>query len=198
MPPDLPLRAIQRHVDAVLLKRSPLLDALYERDGRPSIPAEPRLKARVLTALDSVRRKRLFGEQLGYNLLWPRFLDREWREGSFDHSVFAKNCPRMLSADVARRCLAEDYELSRQQDWTSDEPFTADGSPIESLASLKRFVCKDGADARKVASAHASLDDNGSSERRSSEKHHFFNSLLAGPGADREVGGTSDPEVRAR
>ncbi len=90
VPADHPLRRIKRHVDAVLQKLSPLFDDLYQAGGRPSIPPEQLLKARVLTALYSVRSERLFCEQLGYNLLWLWFLDREFSEGSFDHSVFAK------------------------------------------------------------------------------------------------------------
>ena len=56
----------------------------------------------MLTALYTVRSERLFCEQLGYNLLWLWFLDREFHEGSFERSVFAKNYERVLSADVAR------------------------------------------------------------------------------------------------
>ena len=111
---------------ACFQRLSPLFDELYEELGRPSIPPEQLLKARVLTALYTVRSERLFCEQLGYNLLWLWFLDREFSEGSFDHSVFAKNCARVLSAD---------------------------GTLIEAWASLKRFVRKDGADAAKVQSA---------------------------------------------
>ncbi len=103
----------------------------------------------MLTALYSVRSERLFCEQLGYNLLWLWFLDREFSEGSFDHSIFAKNYERVLSADVAKLFFAEVYDLSRQEGWTSDEHFTADGTLIESWASLKSFVRKDGADATK-------------------------------------------------
>lgn len=153
VPADHPLRPIKRHVDAVLQKLSPLFDELYEEDGRPSIPPEQLLKARILTALYSVRSERLFCEQLGYNLLWLWFLDREFSEGSFDHSVFAKNYERVLSADVAKLFFAEVYDLSRQEGWTSDDHFTADGTLIESWASLKSFVRKDGADAKKVQSA---------------------------------------------
>lgn len=153
VPDDHPLRSIKRHVDAVLKKLSPLFDDLYQADGRPSIPPEQLLKARVLTALYSVRSERLFCEQLGYNLLWLWFLDRELSEGSFDHSVFAKNYQRVLSADVAKLFFAEVYDLSRQEGWTSDEHFTADGTLIESWASLKSFVRKDGADAAKVQAA---------------------------------------------
>ena len=153
VPADHPLRPIKRHVDAVLQKLSPLFDELYAADGAPSIPPEQLLKARVLTALYTVRSERLFCEQLGYNLLWLWFLDREFSAGSFDHSVFAKNYERVLSADVAKLFFAEVYDLSRQAGWTSDEHFTADGTLIESWASLKSFVRKDGADAKKVRAA---------------------------------------------
>lgn len=153
VPAEHPLRAIKARVDTVLQKLSPLFDALYAAEGAPSIPPEQLLKARVLTALYSVRSERLFCEQLAYNLLWLWFLDREYSAGSFDHSIFAKNYERVLSADVAKLFFAEVYDLSRQEGWTSDEHFTADGTLIESWASLKSFVRKDGADAAKVAAA---------------------------------------------
>ena len=153
VPADHPLRAIKRRVDAVLGKLSPLFDELYADEGRASIPPEQLLKARVLTALYSVRSERLFCEQLSYNLLWLWFLDREFNEGSFDHSIFAKNHERVLSADVAKLFFAEVYDLSRQEGWTSDEHFTADGTLIESWASMKSFVRRDGTDAKKVQAA---------------------------------------------
>jgi len=153
VPADHPLRAIKRRVDAVLQKLSPLFDALYGDTGRPSIPPEQLLKARVLTALYSVRSERLFCEQLAYNLLWLWFLDREFNEGSFDHSLFAKNYERVLSAEVAQLFFAEVYQLSREEGWTSDTHFTADGTLIESWASLKSFVRKDGDDEKKINSA---------------------------------------------
>ena len=49
----------------------------------------------------------------------------------------------------------EVYELSRQEGWTSDEHFTADGTLIEAWVSLKSFVRKDGTEAQKVQSAKA-------------------------------------------
>lgn len=175
VPANHPLRAIKRRVDSVLQKLSPLFDELYADLGRNSIPPEQLLKARVLTALYSVRSERLFCEQLRYNLLWLWFLDREFAEGGFDHSIFAKNYERVLSADVARLFFAEVYDLSRQEGWTSDEHFTADGTLIESWASLKSFVRKDGADAGKIAAAKA--DDPGNptidfrGEKRRNDTH---------------------------
>ena len=175
VPTEHPLRPIKRRVDAVLQKLSPLFDQLYAQEGRPSIPPEQLLKARVLTALYSVRSERLFCEQLGYNLLWLWFLDREFNEGSFDHSIFAKNYQRVLSAEVAKLFFAEVYDLSRQEGWTSDEHFTADGTLIESWASLKSFVHKDGTDRKKVESAKD--DDPGNptisfqGQKRSNQTH---------------------------
>src|ERR1017187_10233633 len=176
VPADHPLRAIKSRVDAVLKKLSPLFDALYAEDGRSSIPPEQLLKARVLTALYSVRSERLFCEQLGYNLLWLWFLDREFAEGSFDHSIFAKNYDRVLSADVAKLFFLEVYDLSRQEGWTSNEHFTADGTLIESWASLKSFVRKDGADDQKVQSAKDEDPGNPTisfrGEKRCNDTHH--------------------------
>ena len=86
---------------------------------------------RSLTALYTVRSERLFCEQLGDNLLWLWFLNREFGEGSFDHSVFAKNYERVLSAEVAKLFFLEVYDLSRAAGWTSDEHFTADGTLLE-------------------------------------------------------------------
>ena len=175
VPAEHPLRGIKDRVDTVLRKLSPLFDLLYAGEGRPSIPPEQLLKARVLTALYSVRSERLFCEQLGYNLLWLWFLDRELSEGSFDHSIFAKNYERVLSAEVAKLFFAEVYDLSRQEGWTSDEHFTADGTLIESWAGLKSFVRKDGGDEKKVAAAKD--DDHGNpsvdfrGEKRRNDTH---------------------------
>ena len=102
VPAGHPLRAIKPRVDAVLKKLSPGLDELYAEAGRVRLPPGQRRKARVRTAPSSVRRERLFCEQLGDNLRWLWFLTREFHAGSFDPSVFAKNYERVLSAEEAK------------------------------------------------------------------------------------------------
>jgi transposase len=175
VPVDHPLRGIKARVDKVLARLSPVFDALYALEGRPSIPPEQLLKSRILMALYSVRSERLFCEQLAYNLLWLWFLDRELDEGSFDPTVFTHNYERVLSADAAKLFFVEVYELSRQEGWTSDQHFTADGTLVEAWASLKSFVRKDGTDAAKVQSAKD--DDPGNptvnfhGEKRSNATH---------------------------
>ena len=153
VPADHPLRGIKVRVDQVLGKLSGLFDEMYAEGGRPSIPPEQLLKSRILMALYSVRSERLFCEQLAYNLLWLWFLDRDLDEGSFDPTVFSHNYERVLSAHAARLFFAEVYDLSRQEGWTSDQHFTADGTLVEAWASMKSFVRKDGRDQEKVESA---------------------------------------------
>jgi transposase len=175
IPQHHPLRAIKRFADEALRRLRPALDALYAEMGRPSIPPEHLLKARILTALYSVRSERLFCEQLAYNFLWMWFLDRDLDAPTWNHSVFAKNQERLLSSEVARAFFEQVYQLSREQGWASDAHFSADGTLIESWASLKSFARKDGADAAKTAAAKK--DDPGNptidfkGERRSNDTH---------------------------
>jgi transposase len=175
VPADHPLRGIKARADLVLKKLSPLFDDLYAQEGRPSIPPEQLLKSRVLMALFSVRSERSFCEQLGYNLLWLWFLDRELDEGSFDPTVFTHNYKRVLSAEAAKLFFVEIYDLSREEGWTSSEHFTADGTLIEAWASMKSFVRKDGQDQEKTDAAKDEDPGNPSvnfrGEKRTNQTH---------------------------
>jgi transposase len=68
VPKDHPIRTIKKYIDAVLSRMNEPLAAIYAQEGRPSIPPERLLKAKVLIALFSVRSENLFVEQLHYNL----------------------------------------------------------------------------------------------------------------------------------
>jgi hypothetical protein len=81
------------------------------------------------------------------------FLDREVEEGSWNHSVFAKNSERVLSREVAVLFFRAVYDQSREAGWASDDHFSADGTLIEAWASMKSFVRKIGGDAAKVDKA---------------------------------------------
>lgn len=144
VPAEHPLREIKRRVDQVLKEMNPLFNRMYAEEGRPSIPPERLLKAKLLIALYSVRSETLFCEQLGYNLLFRWFLDMDLMEPTFVQSAFSKNQERLLKHLVAQKFFHAVYELSRQENWASDEHFTVDGSLIEAAASLKSFVPKDG------------------------------------------------------
>jgi transposase len=60
IPLDHPLRTIKNIADGALAELSPVFDAMYVEDGRPSIPPERLLKASLLMSLYSVRSERAF------------------------------------------------------------------------------------------------------------------------------------------
>ncbi len=68
IPADHPLCAIKRMANTALIELSPLFDAMYALDGRPSIPPERLLKASLRIARSSERRERAFCEELDYHL----------------------------------------------------------------------------------------------------------------------------------
>src|SRR5262245_66538674 len=100
VPQDHPLREIKRRVDEVLRQMNPLFNRMYADEGRPSIPPERLLKAKLLIALYSVRSETLFCEQLGYNLLFRWFLDMDLMQPTFVQSVLCKIQQRLLGYEV--------------------------------------------------------------------------------------------------
>ena len=73
--PKHPIREVKRQCDAALRAMSGHFDEIYATQGRPSIPPERLLKAKVLMALYSIRSDRMFCERLNYDLLFQWFLD---------------------------------------------------------------------------------------------------------------------------
>jgi transposase len=164
-----PLREIKRRVDEVLRQMNPLFERMYADEGRPSIPPERLLKAKLLIALYSVRSETLFCEQLGYNLLFRWFLDMDLTEATFVQSVLSKNQERLLKHQVGQKFFRAVYELSRRENWASDEHFTVDGTLIEAAASLKSFVPKEGADKRDDDPGNPTVDFHG--QKRGNATH---------------------------
>jgi transposase len=169
VPQDHPLREIKRRVDEVLRQMSPLFHRMYADEGRPSIPPERLLKAKLLIALYSVRSETLFCEQLGYNLLFRWFLDMDLTEAAFVQSVFSKNQERLLEHQVGQKFFRAVYELSRRENWASDEHFTVDGTLIEAAASLKSFVPKEAPDKQEDDPGNPTVDFHG--QKRSNATH---------------------------
>jgi transposase len=170
VPAKHPLRVIKAMADEALKELTPVLDAMYSVEGRPSIPPERLLKASLLMAFYTVRSERLFCEQLDYNLLFRWFLDMNMTEESFDHSSFSRNRERLLKHDLAGQFFAEVVEQARRARLMSDDHFTVDGTLIEAWASLKSFR-------RKGKTDETPPDDPGNpsvnfrGEKRSNETH---------------------------
>lgn len=165
-----PLRAIKKMADEALAKLSPVFDAMYAEDGRPSIPPERLLKSMLLMALYTVRSERQFCEQLDYNLLFRWFLDMDMVEESFVPTVFTKNRERLIAHDVAGEFLRAIVAQARGARLMSSEHFTVDGTLIESWASLKSFK-KRTDDKKRPPDDPGNPTVNFRGEKRSNETH---------------------------
>ena len=142
VPREHPLRRIKPLVDTVLKNLSPLFDEMYAEWGRPSIPPERLLKAKLLQALYTIRSENLLVESLHYNLLFRWFLDLNMTDPIWDNSTFSKNQQRLLQHRTAELFFSSVVELACSHGWVSDEHFTVDGTLIEAWASLKSFQPK--------------------------------------------------------
>lgn len=144
VPKDHPLRGIKVLTDAALQDLSPLFDEMYASEGRPSIPPERLLKAKVLQALYTVRSETPLIEALEYNLLFRWFLDLNLMDEVWDHSTFSKNQERILAHNAAELFFARVVAMAREHGWISEAHFTVDGTLIDAWASLKSFQPKQG------------------------------------------------------
>lgn len=144
VPKDHPLRRVKGLVDAVLRDLSPLFEEMYAQVGRPSIPPERLLKAKMLQALYTIRSENLLIEALEYNLLFRWFLDLNLLDPIWDNSTFTKNQERLLRHQTAELFFARIVGLAREHGWVSDEHFTVDGTLIDAWASLKSFQPRNG------------------------------------------------------
>lgn len=143
VPSDHPLRPIRDMVNQALAELSGEFQAMYSRQGRPSIPPEKLLRALLLQVLYTIRSARLLMEQLDYNLLFRWFVGLSMDDKVWDHSVFSKNQERFLDSDLAAAFFTRILEQAAAAKLLSDEHFTVDGTLIEAWASVKSFRPKD-------------------------------------------------------
>jgi transposase len=169
IPADHPLRRIKLQADAVLGAMSSSFDAIYAKEGRPSVAPERLLKASLLIALYSVRSDRLFCEMLDYNMLFRWFLDMDLEQPSFDHSTFSKNRARLIEHEIAKEFFGGVIRQAREQRLLSDEHFTVDGTLIEAWASLKSLKRKDGTPPKSGSDGTGMVDFKG--EKRGNKTH---------------------------
>jgi transposase len=143
IPVEHPIRRIKGMLDEVLRELDRRFEAMYAADGRPSIPPERLLLAKVLMALYTIRSERQFCERLQYDLLFRWFLDLNPDETVFDHSSFSQNQGRLLQHEVAELFFLKVVALAQANGWVSDDHFSVDATLIEAWASLKSFKPKE-------------------------------------------------------
>ena len=157
-----PLRLMRKFTDRILAELSPRFEAIYAKQGRPSIPPEQLLRALLLQVLYSIRSERLLMEQLDYNLLFRWFVGLELDDKVWVPTVFTKNRDRLLEGEIAEAFLQGVVREARRRRLLSDEHFTVDGTLLEAWASQKSFQPKDGP---------PSSGGNFRGEKRSNETH---------------------------
>jgi transposase len=89
--PDHPIRRIKALVDEVLRGMDEHFEEMYVEGGRPSMPPERLLKAKVLQALFTVRSDRQLCARLQTDLMFRWFIDLPLDQGVFDASTFSQN-----------------------------------------------------------------------------------------------------------
>jgi transposase len=139
VPQDHPLRPIRKMVNQALRELWHDFEAMYAKEGRPSIPPEKLLHALLLQVLYTIRSERLLMNQLDYNLLLRWFVGLSMDDKVWDHSVFSKNRERFLRSDLAAALFGRIKAQTATSELLSDEHFTVDGTFIEARASLKSF-----------------------------------------------------------
>lgn len=139
IPADHPLRALKALIEPVLAELSPRFEAIYEADGRPSIPPEQLLRALLLQVLYTIRSERQLIEELKYNLLYRWFVGLGLDAPVWHATTFTKNRDRLLAGDIAEGVLTGVLQLAERGELLSHEHFSVDGTLVEAWASQKSF-----------------------------------------------------------
>ena len=169
---DHPLRPIKRMVDEELATMSGLFEQAYTRDnGRPSVPPERLLKALLLQCLYSIRSETQLIERIDTDLLFRWFLDMDPAQDAFDQTTFTHNRPRLEQHGIIAAFFDGVVRRAMKAGLTSDEHFTVDGTLIESHASIKSFVRKDGSDGDGNGFKPRNAEVNFHGQRRSNATH---------------------------
>lgn len=155
--------------DAALRELRPALDALYPRQGRPSVPPEQLLRALLLQVLYSIRSERMLIEQLEYNLLFRWFVGLAMDAEVWVPTTFTKNRVCLLDGEIAARFFDAVTRQAETAGLLSDEHFTVDGSLLQAWASHKSV--KPIGEDPPASGGGRNVDGNFRGQRRRNETH---------------------------
>ena len=157
VPAKHPLRLIRRIVNGALAGLDADFDALYTKEGRPSIAPERLIRASLLQMLFSIRSERQLMEQMDYNLLFRWFVGLGIDDPVWVPTVFTKNRDRLLTTDMSRKVMASILAHPEVKPLLSDKHFSVDGTLVKAWASMKSFQPK--ADEAGPTHTPAALDE---------------------------------------
>jgi len=169
VPSGHPLRQIREIVNEALSVLNKSLEALYAREGRPSIAPERLLRASLLQLFYSIRSERQLMERLDFDLLFRWFVGLGVDDPVWDATVFSKNRDRLLNSEIGHQFLSALLALPRVKQLLSREHFTVDGTLLKAWASMKSFRPKDGGGNPPAVGRNGERDFRG--ETRSNQTH---------------------------
>lgn len=143
IPPEHPLRAIQVVANRVLRRMEPQFQKLYSTTGRPSVPPEQVLRAKLLLTLYGFRSERRLMEELRYNFALRWFVGLTMGQQPWDVTVFTKNRVRFVESDLAQQWLQAVVMEAHDASLIDPEHFSVDGTLIQAWASEKSYQPKD-------------------------------------------------------
>lgn len=136
------LRPLRVLVDGILKGMDHQLEAVYSKEGRPSIPPERLLRASLLQVLFTIRSERQLVEHIEYNLLYRWFVGLGIDDPVWDHSTFTQNRDRLLDNEMSGHFFAGVKQLAEWVELSGDEHFSIDGTLLDAWASHKSFMRK--------------------------------------------------------
>lgn len=104
-----PLRQVTRIVDDALVGLDAQFARLPAAEGRPSIPPERLMRARLIQLLFSVRSERQLMEQMQYNLLLRWVVGLGADDAVWAPTVFTRNRDRLPTTDMPRKKIEEPF-----------------------------------------------------------------------------------------
>ena len=138
VPVNHPLRLIRRIVNDALTSLDADFDALYTKEGRPSIAPERLIRASLLQMLFSIRSERQLMEQMDYNLPFRWFVGLGVDDPVWVPTVFTKN--RALVWRF-RTAISWVWARLRERVWSLINPARATCKSLKKRASMEPGAC---------------------------------------------------------
>ena len=142
IPVRYPLRKIRQVVNGALASLDAEFAALYTDFGRPSIPPERLIRARLIQILFSVRSERQLMEQMEYSLLFRWFVGLGIVDPVWVPTVFTTSRDWLLTAEISRKVMAAILAHREVAPLLSGDHFLVDGTLIKAWTSMKSFQPK--------------------------------------------------------
>lgn len=134
VPEDHYVRALDAEMDFEFVRR--LVKGKYSRLGQPSVDPVVLVKLGVLGYWEGIRSERKMCRELEVNVAWRWFLNYDFEERIFDHSVLT-NFRRRMGPEFFRECLSTVVRACCQRGLVRGKELYVDATLTDADASLQ-------------------------------------------------------------